>query len=42
MALARLASGVTDQKQPLKLRILGTTDVHISLIPCDHQQDKPV
>jgi len=42
MALALLASLATAQAQTLKLRILGTTDVHMSLMAYDYYQDKPV
>jgi 2',3'-cyclic-nucleotide 2'-phosphodiesterase/3'-nucleotidase len=41
--LAALAAGCnTAQAQTLKLRILETTDVHMSLMAWDYYQDKPV
>ncbi len=37
-----LACGLTAQAQQLKLRIMGTTDVHMNLLSYDYYQDKPV
>ena len=37
-----LACSLPTQAQQLKLRILGTTDVHMNLLSYDYYQDKPV
>ncbi len=42
LALLTLSAAHAQQAPPLKLRILGTTDLHVNLMSYDYYQDKPV
>jgi 2',3'-cyclic-nucleotide 2'-phosphodiesterase/3'-nucleotidase len=42
LALALALTPVTAAAQTLKLRVMGTTDVHMHLLPYDYYQDKAV